>query len=140
LVDEDLVNIAHEVKDVPTGDEKIIFVDDEEDLVEVVVEMLNSLGYEVTGFKNVIDALDVFRAYPDNYDLIITDKTMPRMTGFEFAAELLKIRSDVSVILCTGFSESVDSEKVKQAGIKSVIMKPMLIRDLAEKIRKVFDG
>jgi len=140
LVDKDLVKIAHEEKVVPTGDEKIIFVDDEEDLVEVVVGMLTSLGYDVTGFNNVADALEVFKASSDKYDLVITDKTMPKMTGFEFAAELFKIRPDISVILCTGFSESVDSEKVKQAGIKGVIMKPMLIRDLAEKIREVFDG
>ncbi len=140
LVDEDLAKISHDIKDVPTGNEKIMFVDDEEDLVEVVAEMLGSLGYEVTGFNNVLEALDAFRAEPNKFDLIITDKTMPKMAGFEFASQLITIRSDISVILCTGFRETVDSEKIKQAGIKSVIMKPMLIRDLAVKIRNVFDG
>jgi len=140
LVDGALATRAEEPGEVLFGDEKIMFVDDEADLVEVVVDMLEALGYEVAGFNNVVEALDVFKRDPDKFDLVITDKTMPKMTGFDFAAKLVELRSELPVILCTGFSEPVDLDKIEKTGIKSVIMKPMVMRDLSDKIRKVLDG
>jgi CheY-like chemotaxis protein len=101
--------------------------------------MLERLGYHVTLRTSSIEALEAFRANPDKFDLVITDMTMPNMTGDKLAGELIKIRSDIPVILCTGFSEMMSKEKAKSLGIKGFMMKPVVIKDLSGMIRKVLD-
>jgi len=120
----------------PTGSERILFIDDEQALVEMGGQMLERLGYEVVTKQSSIEALELFRAEPDRFDLVITDMTMPKMTGDKLAQALMKIRSDIPIILCTGHSKLVSEEKAKDMGIRAFVMKPILKRTLAEAVRK----
>ncbi len=122
-----------------TGTERILFVDDEESLADLGKRSLQHLGYEVTVRTNSIKALEAFKAQPDNYDLLLTDMTMPSMTGKDLAQKVLRIRPGFPIILCTGFSETITKEKAEQIGIKTLVMKPLVMRDLAETIRQVLD-
>jgi CheY-like chemotaxis protein len=121
------------------GNERILFVDDEEPLVQLGREMLTKLGYEVVGRVSSLEAREVFRSQPDRFDLVITDMTMPNMTGVELAMELMHIRPNIPIILCTGFSETISSEKAKRLGIRQFIMKPLLKHQLAVAIRRALD-
>ncbi|MBM4283676.1 MAG: PAS domain S-box protein [Deltaproteobacteria bacterium] len=125
---------------VDEGRGRILFVDDEEWLVEMWREILESLGFEVLATTNSMEALEAFRADPYRYDLIITDQTMARLTGFELAREVLKLRPDLPIILCTGFSEAVSPEKAKALGIKEFVMKPLSINELTAAIRRALDA
>jgi len=102
-------------------------------------QMLRHLGYHVTDTTGSLDALKMFRERSEDYDLLITDQTMPDMTGFQLTREILRIRSGLPVILCTGFSSNISEEKAKKAGIREVIMKPVVKKDLAEVLRRVLD-
>jgi CheY-like chemotaxis protein len=102
--------------------------------------MLERLGYHVTGHMGSVGALAAFTANPDGYDLIISDMTMPRMTGIQFAGEVISIRSDIPVIICTGFSERITRGKSKSMGIKGLLMKPVVMSDLAQMVRNVIDA
>ncbi|MCX5853722.1 MAG: PAS domain S-box protein [Deltaproteobacteria bacterium] len=124
---------------VPGGDERIMFVDDDPALVEVGRMMLTSLGYQVTSRTSSVDALEAFRVRPFDFDLVITDMTMPNMTGIDLAREVLKIRPDIPIILCTGFSEIISEEKAKGVGIRRFVMKPIFKMELAEVIREVLN-
>ncbi len=124
----------------PTGNERVLLVDDEEVLVRIVKEMLEFLGYEVVDRTSSIEALKSFRASPERFDLVITDMTMPNMTGEELAQELIGIRPDIPIILCTGFSERITENKARDLGIRGFIMKPLVIHKLAEKIREALDS
>ena len=105
------------------GHEKVLFVDDEEPLVSLVRRMLEHLGYDVTTKTNSIEALDLFRSMPDQFDLVMTDLTMPFIKGDKLAQELLKIRPDIPVVLCTGFSEKISEEMAKNDRCPSVCVK-----------------
>ena len=122
------------------GTERILFVDDEQILGKAVKEGLRYLGYRVVTRTSSIEALDLFRKHPDQFDMVITDIIMPVMSGDRLAQEMLKIRHNIPVILCTGYSEQMTEEKAKELGAQELIMKPMEIRDLANTIRKVLDG
>jgi PAS domain S-box-containing protein len=124
----------------PTGTEKILFVDDEKALVELGLQILERLGYDVTTRTSSVEALELFMAQPDKFDLVITDMTMPNMTGDEFAARMMKIRSDIPVILCTGYSERISKDKAHEIGIKEFVLKPIIMSDMALTVRKVLDG
>ena len=124
-------------KPLPTGTERILFVDDEETLVDIGRQMLESLGYEVVTRTSSIEALELFKAQPDNFDLIITDMTMPNMMGDKLARAVMGMRSDIPIILCTGYSARISEEEAKEMGIKAFVMKPLLIRDLTETVRRV---
>jgi PAS domain S-box-containing protein len=126
-------------KDLPLGHERILFVDDEQAIVNVSKEMLEILGYEVVTTTSSVDALKLFRDQPDHFDLIITDMTMPYMTGDTLAGEILRIRPDMPVILCTGFIERSTEIKAKALGIQEYVAKPMVIHELAEKVRDALD-
>ena len=123
----------------PTGHERILFIDDDPSLVEIGREILGKLGYDVVAKTSSIEALELFREQPDKFDLVITDMTMPNMTGDRLAAELMKIRPDIPTILCSGFSEKMSNEKADALGIKNFLMKPIVMKDLAKTIRKVLD-
>ena len=123
----------------PSGSERILFVDDEQGVVDMAEKMLKRLGYEVATSRNPMEALNSFKAQPEKYDLVFTDQSMPYMTGENLAKEILSIRPDVPIILCTGFSELVSEEKAKAHGIKAYLMKPIVKGVLAETIRKVLD-
>ncbi|MBL7177779.1 MAG: response regulator [Desulfobacteraceae bacterium] len=122
---------------IPTGHERILFIDDEQALAEIGKEILEHLGYEVVTKTSSIEALGSFREQPDLFDLVITDMTMPHMTGENLAKEIMKIRPDIPIILCTGFSEHITDKKAKELGIREFAMKPFAIHDLAKTIRKV---
>lgn len=102
--------------------------------------MLENLGYRVTARTSSIEALNAFRAKPDQFDLLVSDVTMPNMTGPDLVKAVLRIRPDIPVILCTGFSDSISKEKVKTIGVQELIMKPIVQREIAEIIRRVLDG
>jgi len=126
-------------KPIPKGKEHILFIDDEQPLVDIGKQLLESLGYEVTTRISSVEALELFKSRSDTYDLIITDMTMPNMTGDELAKKLIAIRSDIPIILCTGFSVKITEEKAKRLGIRALVSKPILKRDIAETIRRALD-
>lgn len=116
------------------GAGQILFIDDEELLVEWGQALLERMGYDVTALTDSAEALDVFMAAPSQFDLVITDQTMPGITGLNLAQEFLKIRPDIPVILCTGHSDTVSPERAKKMGIKEFLMKPIGRKGLAEAI------
>jgi len=121
------------------NNENILFVDDEKALVEIGAKMLRNLKYRVESRTNSLDALEVFKMNPDKFDLIVTDMTMPSMTGVQLAGEIRKTKPDIPIIICTGFSNSINRDNYKTQGINALVMKPMVIRELAETIRGVLD-
>jgi PAS domain S-box-containing protein len=125
---------------IPTGNERILFIDDEPSLVDLGKQMLKRLGYKVSTRTSSLEALELFKVKPDQFDLVITDMTIPNMTGERLAHNLMKIRSDIPVIICTGYSEYISEEKVNKIGIRAFIMKPLVMRDLANIVRKVLDN
>jgi PAS domain S-box-containing protein len=130
---------AVETTPIPFGTERILFVDDEETLADIGQRVLKQLGYDVLINTNGIEALETFRSQPDHVDLVITDYTMPNMTGTELAREIFRIRADVPIILCTGFSDKISEEKAKDIGITELVMKPYGLRALAEVTRRAID-
>jgi PAS domain S-box-containing protein len=122
------------------GTERILFVDDEIMLVDIGQKMLERLGYKVVSRTSPIEALELFKIKANDFDLVITDQTMPNMTGDALAQELMNIRPDIPVIICTGYSQAIDPERAKKRGIKSFVMKPILVNDIAAAVRKVLDG
>ena len=122
-----------------TGSERILFIDDEEALAEIGEETLAELGYEVISRTSSREALDLLKSDPARFDLVITDQTMPDLTGVELAREALILRPDMPIILCTGFSHLVDADAAKAAGIKAFAMKPLTKREIARTIRKVLE-
>ncbi len=124
---------------IPTGTERILFIDDEPAIMKMGKRTLELLGYDVTTRTSSLEALELFKEKKDRFDLVITDMTMPHMTGEKLAEELMQIRFDIPVILCTGFSSMIDEQKALGMGIRSFISKPFLKREIAETIRKVLD-
>jgi len=123
----------------PMGNEKILFIDDEQSIVNIARQILERLGYEVDAKMSSTEALELFRSKPDQFDLVITDLTMPKMTGDKLVKEILNIRPDIPVILCTGFSEKIDEKIAKEIGAAGYIEKPINQHDFAFKVRKVLD-
>lgn len=121
------------------GSEHVLFVDDEPSLVELGKRMLSSLGYTLTVAYSGTEALDLFKAHPDRFDLVITDLTMPKMTGLELARELIAVRSDIPIILCTGYSIKRVVNNPEETDIQADLMKPIILNELAETIRTVLD-
>ena len=123
----------------PTGNESILFVDDERSLVKMGSQMLERFGYQVITKTNPTEALALFKAEPDKFDLVITDMAMPQMAGDRFAQELMQIRKDIPVILCTGHSARINEDRANAMGLAAYVMKPMVTRDFAITVRKVLD-
>jgi len=122
------------------GDETILLVDDEKNLLKVMEDFLKGLGYRVVSQANSRKALDMVTASPQRFDLVIADMTMPNLTGLELSRNILAINTNISIILCTGFSESVTENSAKKIGIKEFLFKPIPLRQLARSIRRVLDA
>jgi signal transduction histidine kinase/ActR/RegA family two-component response regulator len=124
---------------IPTGSEHILCIDDEKAIVLMTQQKLVRLGYKVTIRTSSEEALEAFKAKKDEFDLVISDMTMPNMTGVELAAGIKEIRPDIPIIICTGFSELIDKDIAKKIGISGFIMKPALKDEIAKTVRKVLD-
>ncbi|GAB4347005.1 MAG: hypothetical protein Kow0089_24560 [Desulfobulbaceae bacterium] len=125
---------------VATGNERILVVDDDPAIADIMNRVLTGLGYRVTAFTDSEAALEGFRADPEGFDLVLTDMTMPRLTGKDLAIELLKIRPDIPVVMCTGYSEVIDSKQAREIGIRKLLMKPIIKDNLARVVRSVLDN
>jgi len=125
---------------IPGGTESLLLVDDEPDIVAIIGQILTHLGYRVHSRTNPLDALADFGRAPEAFDLVVTDMTMPKMTGDSLAASLIRIRPDIPIVLCTGFSEDFTENTARQMGIRAVLMKPVAIRQLAITLRQVLDA
>ena len=121
------------------GTEKILFVDDEPSIVDLNHQRLERLGYEVKSTTKPLEALEWFKAEPYQFDVVITDMTMPRMTGDRLTKEILTIRPQMPVIICTGYSERMSAKKAAALGVRKYIEKPMDTRNLASALREVLD-
>jgi len=124
----------------PTGRGTILVVDDEKFIVDMAREILDTLGYETVPRYSSSDALEAFKKSPESFDLVITDMTMPHMTGIDLAKEIFALRPHTPLILCTGFSETVDESKMKPLGIRKLLMKPVSMRDLAVAVSEILVG
>ncbi|MCK4987985.1 MAG: response regulator, partial [Desulfobacterales bacterium] len=120
----------------PMGHERILLVDDEQPLVEIGKQMLERLGYTVAARTSSIEALELFKVQPNRFDLVITDIVMPNMTGEKLAEKLMDIRADIPIILCTGYSEKFTRRQASDMGIRSFLMKPLVMQDLAGTVRQ----
>ncbi len=119
------------------GEGSILFIDDEKDVIDINTFLLEKLGYKVTGTTKALDGLELFKKEPSEFALVITDYMMPDMTGLELAEEIKKIRKDILIILCSGYSENLNMEKVKMAGIKKFLQKPLNIYALSTSIQEL---
>ncbi len=123
----------------PTGTEKILVVDDEKSIVKLTTLRLERLGYKVTSETSSKKALELFQSQPHAFDLVITDQTMPELTGDNLAKKLMEMKPNIPIIICTGYSSKMDAEKADFAGISGFIMKPVDKKELALTIRKILD-
>jgi len=124
---------------VPMGNERVLLVDDEEDIVQIYQKRLKQLGYDVFTHTSSLQAMEAFRSKPDSFDIVITDMTMPNLTGDRLAVEIKRLKPEIPVILCTGFSEKMTAEKASKIGVDAFLMKPISLTDLAKTIRIVLD-
>jgi CheY-like chemotaxis protein len=118
----------------------ILLVDDDRELTAVGRQMLEKLGYSVQTSGDGVSALTLFKEDPGYFDLVITDMTMPRMTGDRLATELLRIRPDLPIILCTGYSELINDRKAREIGIRQFLVKPVTLQHLGDSIRAALAG
>ena len=122
------------------GHEQILCIDDEESITRLIHEFLESIGYKVVSTTNCLEALSVYREDPHRFDLVITDLTMPQMTGLDLAEKILSIRPDIPIVLCTGYNETFTLEDIKRRGLKDLIVKPIALKSLALRVRRVLDA
>jgi len=139
LIDKPIPEVTSVIQNSPKGQERILFVDDEEMLANIGSQILSEYGYNVTTSTNSQEALELFKEKPDQFDLVITDQTMPGISGKELIVELLKVRPDLPIILCTGYSNKVNDEIAMQLGVKAFCMKPLDMSDLIQTTRRVLD-
>jgi len=124
---------------IPRGNERVLLVDDREFNVKTVQNMLRHLGYKVTALTDSREALKIFSEKPTEFDLVITDQTMPFMTGEDLGKELMRIRPDIPIILCTGYVDLISSEAAMAMGFREYMMKPFTVQEWAELLRRVLD-
>ena len=137
--ESDLVDEVEHVESIRGGKESILVVDDEDLLIEMNKQRLGRLGYTIIGSTSSVEALEVFRQEPHKFDLVVTDYTMPHMTGLELARELLRIRPDLCIIMCSGLNEPVPAEKIREAGIQEFFVKPVGKNEFVQIVRRVLD-
>ena len=128
------------IEQIPLGTERILLVDDEEFLLEMEAEMLKRLGYQVIATMDPLHAIQLFQLNPEHFDLVITDMTMPGITGEKLTMELMKIQPDIPVILCTGFSERMTEERAASLGIRKYLEKPIKVSQMARAVRDIMDS
>jgi two-component system, chemotaxis family, CheB/CheR fusion protein len=138
-MEREVAALTMPVETVCAGHERVLYIDDEEMLAEMGEIMLERLGYKVTVRTSSLEALTTFQNQPDQFDVVITDQTMPGLTGVELSRRMLRIRPEIPIILCTGYSNLVNEEQAKALGIKGFIMKPMTKREIAQLLREVLD-
>lgn len=126
--------------DLSTGTEHILVVDDEEPIISLAQETLEALGYTVTAFESSVNALETFMIHPDRFDLVVTDMTMPGLTGPQLAEKIHSIKQSMPIIMCTGLGGGIDMADLKKIGVKRLLRKPLLDKDLAKSIREVLSG
>ncbi len=124
----------------PTGTEHILLIDDEETIIDTGREMLEYLGYKVETHIRSAYALNEFKKLPEQYDLVISDMTMPEMNGDELAKKMIEIRPDIPIIICTGYNPKIDEKTAKAIGLKAFIFKPLTFQKLATTVRDVLDA
>jgi len=137
VVKKDAVAEIETVDEIPVGSERILFVDDENAIVDITGQMLGRLGYQVESRMSPIEALELFQSKPDAFDLVITDMTMPQMSGIKLSEELRAVRPDIPIIISTGYSSLIDEEKSQKFGINAFVMKPIVIKEIAQTIHEV---
>ncbi len=130
---------VEEPQEAPIGTERILLLDDEQAVVKMAAAALERLGYRVATETDSLRALEIFSAGPDEFDLLITDYTMPNLTGMDLAKEVRRIRPDMPIVLCTGFSEKITSANVKELRLV-LLTKPYRLRELSEVVRKILDA
>lgn len=140
VMEREALPIVKETERIPLGMERILFIDDEELLVRMGKDLLERLGYDVTIRQNSLDALLTFQKAPGNFDVVITDQTMPDMSGAVLARKMLQIRPDIPIILCTGYSNLIDEKTAKSFGIREFALKPLTKSTIAKLLRKVLDN
>jgi len=123
----------------PVGNERILFIDDEPSLVYIGKQILERLGYEVEARTSSLEALELFKIKSEKFDLVVTDMTMPKMTGDHLAREIIKIRANIPIILCTGYSKKISEGKAEASGVRALVMKPVVAEQLAKIVRRVLD-
>jgi PAS domain S-box-containing protein len=139
VIQDELKQVNHTPLEPRRGTEHIMFIDDESSLVEIAETFLKKLGYRVTGFTNSVQAVQTFAASPGNFDMVVTDMTMPRMTGDNLAREMLAIKPTIPIIICTGFSQQLNAEEARKIGIKTFLMKPVSLETLTCTIGDILD-
>jgi len=137
---EEALPEADAAREFPRGTESVLLLDDEEMLLDMEARLLRLLGYRVTARQNAAEAYEAFKSTPQQFDIVITDQTMPNMTGFDLARRIMTVRPDIPVILCTGFSRTVSEEAALSAGIQAFIMKPLRQEELAFTVRRLLDA
>jgi len=130
----------YQTEELPSGTERILFVDDEAPIANMGNQILSRLGYCVSTRTSSVEALELFRSKPNDFDLVITDMTMPNMTGDTLSMEMIKIRPGIPIILCTGYSKKITDKAASAMGIKGFAYKPIVKADLAKTVREVLDG
>lgn len=131
--------ITSKDEELPGGSEQILLVDDEPVIAKMGERILESLGYTVTSITNSEEALELFEKDPGKFDLVVTDMTMPHMTGDKLATEVLRIRPAIKVIICTGYSNRISPEQARQIGISGFAYKPLSKADFANSVRSARD-
>jgi CheY-like chemotaxis protein len=139
LVDHAAPTHPDPTRTAPRGNEHILFVDDEPSIEALGRQIFEALGYRVTTCRDPADALTRFKATPQEFNLVITDMTMPGMTGDRMALEMMRTRPGLPVIVCTGFNEHIDPHRAREIGIGALVMKPFLKDDLAAIVRNLLD-
>jgi len=122
------------------GAETILLVDDEEPIMKMEQKILERLGYNVIAKTGSVEALEAFKSNPNKYDLILTDMTMPNMTGIQLAYEIKSIKNEIPIIICTGFSDQINEESFEKLGVQGFVLKPLVIGQLSHKIREILDN
>ena len=139
LVSEGFCEVEEEVEEIPSGTERILLIDDESVLVDMATRMLGRLGYNVAGYSSSLKALEAFEQDPEAFDLVITDQTMPGLTGVELSRRISARRPGIPIILCTGYSKSSLGDAVHEAGVRALTFKPLVMGQIARLIRDVLD-
>ena len=139
-IEKEAVEPFNTLLPLPAGKERILVIDDEHMITDIVSRTLKGQGYHVTAETSSINALETFKSNPTTFDMVITDQTMPEMSGAELSAEILKIRPDMPIILCTGYSSKISAEESRIMGISEFMSKPVNRENLVDTVRKVLDN